>query len=76
MIIGAASSIASRASSSVCLVDTERVGLLGRARRARRRPTCTDLVGLIDHAPDRRDDDADHQGEQTEDDEAGGQGWA
>ena len=62
-------------SSNVALVDTERVGLL-RRRSQRRVGRRTDLVGLVDHAPDGRDHDAGHQGEQTEDDQAGGQSWA
>ena len=72
VIIGSASSIAFRASSSASSLMPERVRLVaGLVDRLVDRGA--DLVGLFGHAPHRRDRDAHHEGEQTEDDHAGGE---
>ena len=70
MIAGAASSMAARAASRDGLIDAEAVDGVADGRVDRG----ADLVGLVGHAPDGGDDDAGHQGEQAEDDQAGGQG--
>jgi hypothetical protein len=55
------------------LVDTQSAGLVGRV--VKRRVDCgAELISLLGHAPDGGDHDDGHHGEQTEDDQAGGQG--
>ena len=65
--VGAASSVAARASSRDLLVETE---LLDRIL-LRRVDRCTDLVGLVEHATDGGGHDDGHQQEQPEHEHAG-----
>ena len=69
-IAGAASLVAARA------VSREAWSMSELCQRRWRSPLDrgTDLIGLVGHAADGGDHDAGHQGEQTEDDQAGGEG--
>ena len=74
MTTGAASSVAARAASNeACRSELD--GLLGRLVQ-RRVDRGADLIGLLGHPADGGDHDDGHQGEQAEDDQAGGQAWA
>ena len=57
------------------LVDAERVGWSAASSSAAS-VDGADLVRLVGHAADGRDDDAGHQDEQTEDDQRRRRGWA
>ena len=72
-IVGAAPSVAARASSSACWIDpgdVELFGGVGQGLVGHR----TDLIGLVDHAAGGGDDDHEHQQQQSEHDQAGGEG--
>jgi hypothetical protein len=72
VIIGAASSIAARAASSSPWSIPRDVGLIRGALQCGV-GRVADFTHLFGHAADGCDDDAGHQGEQTEDDQACGQ---
>ena len=72
VIAGAASSVARRASSSVAWSIPSSSDRLVERRVDRG----TDLIRLVDHAPERRDQDDGHQGDQPEHDAGRRRGWA